>query len=170
MSSTAARPTLHFLCGKMAAGKSTLSRKLATEFGAVLICEDLWLSRLYPDEIHTFDDYLKYAARLKETLAPHVVDLLRHGYSVVLDFPGNVPRQRQWFRQLFDAAGADHLLHFVDMPDALCKAQLRQRNEERPPGSKPMSEAEFEYITGFFVAPAGAEGFNIRRYEVPHLE
>jgi hypothetical protein len=85
-----ARPTLHFLCGKMAAGKSTLSKKLAAGFDAVLICEDLWLSRLYGNEIHTFDDYLKYSARLKEVLSPLVLDLLRLGNSVVLDFPGNV--------------------------------------------------------------------------------
>jgi predicted kinase len=114
-----ATPTMHFLCGKMAAGKSTLSKKLAAEFEAVLICEDLWLSRLYADEIHTFEDYLKYSARLKEVLTPHLLDLLKQGNSVVLDFPGNVPRQRQWFRTIFEAAGADHVLHFVDVPDDL---------------------------------------------------
>ena len=34
-------PTLHFMCGKMAAGKSTLAKKLAEQHGAILICEDL---------------------------------------------------------------------------------------------------------------------------------
>jgi predicted kinase len=158
------KPTLHFLCGKMAAGKSTFSRKLAAESGAILVCEDLWLSRLYPDEIQTFDDYLKYSARLKETLAPHLVDLLRGGNSVVLDFPGNVPRQRQWFRSIFEAAGAAHVLHFIDLPDALCKEQLQVRNREQPPGSKVMSEQEFDQITAYFVPPAEAEEFNVRLY------
>jgi predicted kinase len=160
-------PTLHFFCGKMAAGKSTLSRKLAAESGAILVCEDLWLSKLYADEIHSFDDYLKYSARLKEILAPHLVDLLRQGNSVVLDFPGNVPRQRQWFRSIFEAAGTAHVLHFIDVPDALCKAQLQTRNREKPPGSKPMSEQEFDHITAYFVPPAGDEGFSIRLYRAP---
>jgi predicted kinase len=160
-----ARPTLHFLCGKMAAGKSTLSKKLAAGFDAVLICEDLWLSRLYGNEIHTFDDYLKYSARLKEVLSPLVLDLLRLGNSVVLDLPGNVPRQRQWFRAIFEAAGADHVLHFVDAPDALCKAQLKKRNIENPPGSKVMSEDEFDHITSYFVAPTASEQFNIELYQ-----
>jgi predicted kinase len=148
----------------MAAGKSTLSRKLASESGAVLICEDLWLSRLYADEIRTFDDYIKYAGRLKEALAPHLLDLLRKGNSIVLDFPGNVPHQREWFRSIFEAAGADHVLHFVDVPDELCKAQLRKRNVEKPAGSKEMSEEEFDLITSYFVAPTEAEGFNVRLY------
>ena len=32
-------PTLHFMCGKMAAGKSTLARKLAEQHDAILICD-----------------------------------------------------------------------------------------------------------------------------------
>lgn len=158
------KPTLHFFCGKMAAGKSTLSAKLAAELPAVLVCEDLWLSRLYPDEIVTFNDYLKYGARLKEVLAPHLVALLRQGSSLVLDFPGNVPAQRQWFRTIFEAAGADHVLHYVEVADAVCKEQLERRNRERPPGSKVMTEDEFDHITSFFVPPAAAEGFNVQRH------
>lgn len=146
----------------MAAGKSTLSARLAGELQAILVCEDLWLSRLYPDEILTFADYLTYAARLKEVLAPHLVDLLRQGNSLVLDFPGNVPLQRQWFRTIFEAAGADHVLHYVEVPDEVCKVQLQRRNRERPPGSKVMSEDEFDHITSFFVAPAPEEGFHVR--------
>lgn len=158
------KPTLHFFCGKMAAGKSTLSAKLAAELQAVLVCEDLWLSRLYPEEIVTFPDYLKYGARLKEVLAPHLVALLRQGSSLVLDFPGNVPAQRQWFRSIFEAAGADHVLHYVEAPDALCKEQLGRRNRERPPGSKVMTEEEFDHITSFFIPPAAAEGFKVQRH------
>ncbi|MFC5458691.1 AAA family ATPase [Massilia niabensis] len=160
--STQHTPVLHFFCGKMAAGKSTLSAKLATEMGALLVCEDLWLSRLYPEEIQTFGDYLKYAARLKEVLAPHLVALLKQGNSIVLDFPGNVPAQRQWFRTLFEAAGAGHVLHYVEVPDEVCKTQLQRRNTERPPGSKVMTEDEFDHITSFFVAPSAAEGFNVQ--------
>lgn len=162
-----ASPTLHFLCGKMAAGKSTLSKSLAAQWNAVLICEDIWLSRLYPDEISTFDDYLKYSARLKDILKPHLLDLLRQGMCVVLDFPANVPRQRQWLRDIADAAGVEHVLHFVDTPDAVCKAQLQKRNRERPDGSMVMSEEEFDRITSFFVPPADAEQFNIIRYAQP---
>ena len=159
---TSSKPTLHFFCGKMAAGKSTRSAQLATELQAILVCEDLWLSRLYPDEIQTFNDYLKYAARLKEVLAPHLIVLLQQGNSVVLDFPGNVPAQRQWFRTIFEAADADHVLHYVEVSDDVCKTQLKRRNRERPPGSKVMTEYEFDHITSFFVAPGAAEGFNVQ--------
>lgn len=158
------RPVLHLLCGKMAAGKSTLSKRLAQEHGAILICEDLWLSKLYPGEIHSLEDYLRLAARVKLVVAAHVQQLLEHGLSVVLDFPGNVPSQRAWFRTLFEAAGADHVLHFIDAPDWLCKTQLQQRNKELPEGSKAMSEIEFDHITSYFRPPTPEEGFHVKTY------
>lgn len=158
-------PTLHFFCGKMAAGKTTLSKKLALEHNAVLMSEDLWLSKLYPEEISTFDDYLKYSSRLKSVVSSHVQNLLVQGISVVLDFPGNVPSQRQWFRSIFEAANASHTLHYIVASDVLCKQRLSQRNIERPEGSAVMSEADFDYITSYFQPPTEAEGFTIIRYE-----
>ena len=41
-------PTLHMICGKIAAGKSTLARRLADQPNTILISEDVWLSTLYP--------------------------------------------------------------------------------------------------------------------------
>jgi len=157
-------PTLHFMCGKMAAGKSTLSRRLADEHGAVLVSEDLWLQQLYPDEIKGFEDYLHYARRLKAVIQPHVAQLLRLGLPVVMDFPANVPAQRAWFRALLQDSGAGHLMHFVDTPHARCIEQLHKRNRERPPGSMPMSVEQFEAISALFVPPAPEEGFTVRTY------
>jgi predicted kinase len=152
------------MCGKMAAGKSTLSKRLAEEHQAILICEDIWLQQLYPTEIRNFDDYLAYSRRLKTIVAPHVAALLRRGVPVVMDFPANVPAQRAWFRAILDETGADHVLHFVDTPHARCIEQLERRNREQPPGSMPMSLEQFEAISALFVPPSDDEGFTIRTY------
>jgi predicted kinase len=159
-------PILHFFCGKMASGKTTLSKKLKSDHNAILISEDIWLSKLYPEEISTFDDYLRYSSRLKPIVSQHVQDMLAHGISVVLDFPGNVPSQRQWFRSIFEAAKVNHVLHYIVAPDSLCKAQLCKRNAEQPEGSMVMSEAEFDYITAYFQPPTTDENFNITTYEL----
>jgi hypothetical protein len=34
-------------------------------------------------------------------------------------------------RGIFEAAGAAHQLHFLDVPDAVCKQRLRARNASR---------------------------------------
>lgn len=149
----------------MASGKTTLSKKLASDHNAILSSEDIWLSKLYPQEISTFDDYLRYSSRLKSVVSQHVRDILAQGISVVLDFPGNVPSQRQWFRSIFAAAKVNHVLHYIVAPDSLCKQQLRKRNAEQPEGSMIMSEAEFDYITTYFQPPIADEGFNIIKYD-----
>ena len=145
----------------MAAGKSTLAKELAERENAVLIVQDEFLARLFPGEITDIPGFVKYSARLRDALAPHVSSLLAKGNSVVLDFPGNTRVQRAWFRQLFEAAAAEHELHYVEASDALCKQQLRERSKNLPPGSAWTSDAEFEAITAYFQPPEDDEGFNI---------
>ena len=153
--------TLYFMCGKMAAGKSTLARELARAHQAVLLEEDHFLAALFPGEIRSIADYVKCSSRVKDALSEHIVSLLRGGISVVLDFPANTPNQRRWFRQLIDCAQVAHELHYLDVSDEVCKAQLRERSQSQPEGSAFTSEAEFEAITRYFQPPAAEEGFNV---------
>jgi predicted kinase len=156
---------LIFFCGKMAAGKSTLSKALAEQEQAVLLVQDEWLSHLFPGEILDVPDYIRCSARLNAALTPLIGSLLSKGIPVVLDFPGNTTKQRAWFRQLFDAAGVAHELHFIDAPDDVCKRQLRERSAGLPPGTPWTTEAEFDAITSYFQPPAADEGFNVIRHE-----
>ena len=48
--------TLHMLCGKIAAGKSTLSDDLGKAENTVVISEDRWITQLYPSEIKGLGD------------------------------------------------------------------------------------------------------------------
>lgn len=156
-------PTLHLVCGKICAGKSTLTRTLAVQPGTVLLVEDEWLSRLYPDEIRTLEDFIDRDGRLRSVMAGHIADLLRAGMSVVLDFPSNTVRARRWARGIFEQAGAAHRLHFLDVPDEVCKARLRARNAS---GDHPYqtSDAEYDQFTSHFVPPSEDEGFCVIRY------
>ena len=156
-------PTLHMICGKIAAGKSTLARRLAEAPDTILISEDVWLSTLYRDEQRTVAEYARNARRLREVMGGHVEALLRAGLSVVLDFPANTLASRQWMRGLFEKAGAAHRLHFIDLPDAVCKARLRQRNAAGT-HQFTVSDAEFDEITGYLVPPSAAEGFETTVY------
>jgi predicted kinase len=123
---------LIFFCGKMAAGKSTLARDLASRENAVLLVQDDFLDTLFPGEITDIPGFVKCSTRLKSALGSHVCALLSKGVSVVLDFPGNTKAQRAWFRELIERANVDHELHFVDASDDLCKSQLRDRSNGLP--------------------------------------
>jgi predicted kinase len=155
------KTSLHFFCGKMAAGKSTLARKLAEKNNAILLVEDEWLLQLFPDEIATIADYVKYAARLKTIMQSHLTSLLSLGISVVMDFPANTLNQRQWFRGLYETADVAHILHFLDVSDEVCKQQLRERSRGKTKGSAFTTDSEFEAITKYFQTPSNNEGFNM---------
>ena len=157
--------SLHFFCGKMASGKSTLAAIIAKENNAILRSEDAWLSQLYSEEINDFSDYIKYSSRLKSVFSPHVQNLLLQGISIVLDFPGNTPSQRQWFRSIFESVKVNHLLHYIEASNELCKQQLKIRSQNLSSDTAFTTEAEFEAITQYFQPPKPEEGFNIKIYQ-----
>lgn len=152
--------TLYLLCGKIAAGKSTLARDLATRPATLLITMDHWMSTLYPVENRTIEDFTRLSARLRDAIGPHIVDILRQDISVVLDFPANTVRWRSWMRTLINEADVAHELHVLNLPDAICKERLRQRNASGKHQYQ-VDEAAYDQFTSYFVLPTSDEGFKI---------
>jgi hypothetical protein len=64
-------------------------------------------------------------------------------------------------RGLFEAEGVDHRLHRLDAPtpSAVRGCTLEKRPEAM------LTDAEFDQVTSFFIAPAPEEGFEVIRYE-----
>lgn len=158
------RPVLHFFCGKAGAGKTTVASRIAHAQRAILLSEDIWLLRLFGDQMETFEDYLRFSRKLKTVVGPLAVDLLKAGHSLVLDFQANTKRGRAWFRSVFEQAGAEHVLHFVDSSNELCLERIAKRNVDLPEGSHHLTEKTFLHITSFFEPPEESEGFNVKIY------
>lgn len=155
-------PILHLLCGKMAAGKSTLARELSCSTGALLLSEDDLLSKLYPGEISDIPAYVSSSNRLKAALEPIIIDLLRSGLTVVLDFPANTINQRSWLVGLAQQAGVPHQLHYIDCPDEVCREQLLERVSDNPGRVMTDTLEMFDAITRYFEPPTAEEGLNLR--------
>ncbi|MCP8970692.1 AAA family ATPase [Ectobacillus ponti] len=153
--------TLYFFCGKMGAGKSTASKQLAMEKQAVLLSEDEWISSLYPDQVASFEDYLKFSAQLKPLVKKHVQSILRAGTDVVMDFPANTQKLRKWFLDIASEVHASHQLIFLNLSNEQCLRQIAKRRKEQPERAAFDTEAVFIHVTGFFEAPEASEGFNM---------
>ncbi len=160
---TLEQPTLHLLCGKIASGKSTLSAKLGSSPGTVIVSEDFWLGALFAEEMHSISDYVQYSSRLRNAMKPHLVSLLKAGLSVVLDFPANTQTNREWMMSVIKESGASNKLHYLKVSDEVCKSRLRARNAE---GGHEFSatDQQFETITRYFSEPTADEGFDIVEY------
>lgn len=157
-------PVLHMLCGKIAAGKSTLAGRLARAPATVVICEDAWLAALFSGEMASGADYLRCSQRLRQAIGSHVTGLLKAGVSVVLDFPANTVQNRAWMRSLLEGTGAAHQLHLLRATEAQCLARLAARNAG---GAHPfaVSEAQFHRFSRHFEPPTAEEGFTIVEHE-----
>jgi len=157
--------TLHFISGRLAAGKTSLGRRLAAEHHAVFFCEDVWLSKL-SDGISSFEDYLKWSARCRSVMGPLIIDILSAGSSVVLDFAGNRISERAWVKGLSEQAGSPHRLHFLDVSEDECLRRLLGRNLNKPEGLyfASTSEEEFRSICKYFQPPHPEEGLFLDTY------
>ncbi len=157
--------TLHFISGRPAAGKTSLARKLVSDHHAVLLCEDVWLSKL-SDGISSFEDYLKWSRRCRPVMGPLIVNILTAGTSVVLDFAGNRIDERAWALHLSEEAGSPHVLHFLAVDEEECLRRLLMRNESKPSGLyfASTTEAEFRPICKHFQVPKPEEGLFIKTY------
>lgn len=154
------KPTLHLVCGKIAAGKSTLTSALGKQPHTVVVIEDYWLAHLFPGEQNSLADYVRNATRLRDAMSGHLIDLLRSGLSVVLDFPANTPVIRAWMRSLFEEARCGHQLHYLDVQDEVCKSRLSRRNSDGT-HEFTVSDDDFALFTKHFVPPAPEEGFDV---------
>ena len=152
--------TLHFVFGKPGAGKTTDARKLAASLPGVLFVEDEWLAALY-EPITTLERYMECSRRVRAVIAPLATQLLRLGDDVVFDFAANTRRHRAWVRSIFEAAGADHLLHVLDVTDEECKARVRERNVTKPAGLYygEVGEALVDAVIQHIEPPDPSEGF-----------
>lgn len=151
---------LYLLCGKIAAGKSTLAQELSRQHDIPILAEDQWLAGLFGDRMSSLQDFIAYSTRLRQVFTPHITDLLRTGSSLILDFQANTIESRAWIREMIDASGCRHELHWLDIPDEICKSRMLARNQS---GNHPFAptEEQFDRIAQYFQPPEASEEWNI---------
>ncbi|MFK7859506.1 MAG: AAA family ATPase [Granulosicoccus sp.] len=157
--------TIYIFCGKMASGKSTLAAQISQQNALTLISEDALLGTLYQDQVVDVSTYVQFSGKIKLAIKPILVDLLKNGTSIVLDFPANTVDQRKWIRDIVLQAGAHAEFHYLNVPDSICKARLRQRAVKEPERHATDTLDMFDAVTRFFEPPSNDEGFEIINHQ-----
>lgn len=152
--------TIHILCGVVAAGKTTLARRLAEDLPAARLSRDEWMLRLFG---LAYDDP-RYAERLEpctELLWDVALEIVRAGSNVVLDWNFWSRRRRADAAARAASAGASVELHWVDVPldEAMRRARMRtDRHSHR------VDEDGVRHLATIFEPPSDAEGMVVRRH------
>ena len=157
------RAQVHVLCGPVAAGKTTLAKRLADELPALRLSRDEWMLRLYG---LPYDDPRCVAALDPCTALMWDVALatLRLGTSVVLDWNHWSRERRAEARARAQAAGFDVVVHYLDVPVDVAVERARARREAAPVDAHVVDDDGVRHLATIFEPPAPSEGLEIVRH------
>ena len=142
-------PTIHLMCGLVAAGKTAVARGLAQQLPAVRLSRDEWMLRLYGGR---FDDTL-YVERLgpcTELLWDVALAVVAAGSSVVLDWNFWSRERRSDARHRTDAVGVNLILHWVELPVEAVLERARDRLANQPADAHEISEDDVRHLAAIF--------------------
>jgi predicted kinase len=153
-------PTIHLMCGLVAAGKTTLARQLARDLPAVRLSRDEWMLRLYGGR---YDDPT-YIARLQpctEVLWDVATGIVGAGSSVILDWNFWNRELRSQARHRADACGAALVVHWLDVPVDLAAQRAKARLNDHPPDAHDIDEGAVRQFATIFEPPTTDESVAI---------
>jgi predicted kinase len=118
-------PTIHLMCGLVAAGKTTLARELAHELPAVRLSRDEWMLRLYGGR---YDDpaFIERLVPCTEVMWDVGLKILAVGSNVLLDWNFWSRERRSEARERAAAAGVGLQLHWLDVPVEVAAERARR--------------------------------------------
>lgn len=154
-------PSIHLVCGPLAAGKSTLARQLAAQHQAVHLAVDDWMQQLFHDDRPAQLDLAWVAPRVVRcrALMWHISrQVLATGRGVVLEL--GLLRQQDRADALAQAAATGHpsRLHLVDAEVQVRRQRVAQRNAERGETfAFEVTPAMFDLMEGLFERPSPEE-------------
>lgn len=146
-------PTLFLLIGLPGAGKTTLARRLETEYAALRLTPDEWMNPLFGAG-ESRDRRWILESQLLWGVAARALTL---GVNVILDYGCWAREERDFFRSRAAELQVCFELHVLDVPLDILWRRLEARNLDLPPDTFPVTRAELETWAGWYEVPAPEE-------------
>jgi predicted kinase len=144
--------TLHLTVGLPGVGKTTLARSIASDGRAVRLTPDEWMRPLFGESD---------AGGKRDVLEGRLIHVawqaLGAGADVILDFGCWSPEERWSLRAIADLAGAEFVMHHVELDEGERRTRASARFAAVPHETFPMSEADHDFFLAQFQPPSAAE-------------
>lgn len=147
------KPKLYLLVGYPGAGKTTVSKLIASRTGAIHLWADVERHKLFGEATHSHAESLK----LYEYLNNEAEKLLAAGHSVVFDTNFNFRADRDMLREIADRHGAETVVVWISVPKAEAKKRVVNKIDSRNGYKIGMTETQFDSITSKLEPPAEDE-------------
>lgn len=127
-------PDIYLVTGGTGAGKTTYSRQLAADVGAVRFSIDDWMTSLFwmdsPDPI-SFEWAMSRINRAEAQMWETAQQILAANVSVIFDLGFTKHAHRQKFRDLAKTVNLPILLHWLDIDKGERWHRVQLRNQEK---------------------------------------
>lgn len=120
------KATLYIICGFLGAGKTTFSKKISFETGAVHLNPDDWCVRLF-DQNEYEQNWEKCFEATMNILWEKTAQYLDNGADVILDMGFWDRNSRDFARSVANKHHADVKLFYLDVSDEIAKSRILLR-------------------------------------------
>ncbi len=143
---------LYLICGFLGAGKTTFSKKLAAETGALYLNPDDWCMRLFSKEEYE-QHWEQCFSKTLEILWGKIKEASKNHQDVIFDMGFWTKASRDDARNKAIQLGMESVLYYIYAPDNI----LKQRISKRPVTITQNNYQQFEQIKSAFEAPQSDE-------------
>lgn len=148
---------LILVCGPTGAGKTTYALSIAQEIGAIRFSIDPWMQTLFSQDMTSLDYswMIERVNRCYEQIWQVSEQILTLNGHVVLDLGFTTKAQRDVFSGRAAVLGITSEVHYLDVPKAIRKQRVEQRNIEKDPSvySFEVTDLMFNFMEPKFEVP-----------------
>jgi predicted kinase len=146
-------PTVHLICGRVGAGKTTYGRQLSKDRRIPFFALDEWMAALFladsPQPI-TLDWALVRTERCEAQIWAVCRQLFALDLDVAIEVGGYKRDQRDRIRQIANDTGAQLVIHSLIVDPDVRRERVRARNRGSATFSVEVDDAMFDWAEAYF--------------------
>jgi predicted kinase len=139
---------------------------LAKEIDVIRFSIDPWMQTLFAKDMQSLDYawILERVERCHQQIWEVAEQILQLNGNVILDLGFTTQKHRDRFKQLSKAAKVEAEIHYLEVPVAVRKQRVKQRNADKDPFLYcfEITDFMFDFMERKFEPPADAELINGR--------